>query len=140
MSVDEKKAAIAERIQLEMLRASTRARVTDHSPSWQEVTFRPLAAAPKDETLPKEVAADEDRLMSIGYTLHETGIAVKVKAVGFARSNAVRKRPARFVSQDGKIDYLFRFDVHGVAEFQLTREAHVLEALRGTVLVLIENG
>lgn len=100
------------------------------------VSFLPRAAQAGEIRLSRGMIADDDPLVMIDFEPDSTGIAVTVSAIGAARAEELADKEARLVSNNGKVDYAFRFDAIGVARFRLSGDPQTTGSLTGGFQVL----
>ena len=101
----------------------------DAAPSFQSFRFAALAARAGGMRLPPRIPSTNDSLVAVEFQPDTTGIAVTVAAEGMLRVRQVRQREARLVSDNGIVDYAFRFDARGQAAFRLSNDQDVVDAL-----------
>ncbi len=122
---------IARRLELLLARAGAR---YEHSAAVPRVPnfiaeYMPMAAASGQINIYGEMAAQNDTLLRVNLTSDTPEIIVKVWSIAFARTNAIRNRSARLITQDGVVDFEFRFDGQGRAEFRLGQTEDIEQAL-----------
>lgn len=91
--------------------------------------FIPLAASSGSVAIYGEMTADDDSLLKIKIEAANTEILITIGAIGFVRTNILRNKTASLRSEDGEVNFAFRFDSGGRAEFALTKSNFVEEAL-----------
>lgn len=122
---------IARRLELLIARASARHEHGLAAPIVPNFVaqYLPMAAAAGQLNIYGEMAAQNDTLLRISLESDAPEILVKVWSIAFARTNAIRNRLARLITQDGVVDFEFRFDGQGRAEFRLSQTENVEQAL-----------
>ncbi|MDW3184286.1 hypothetical protein [Roseobacter sp.] len=93
------------------------------------LAFVPMAAKTSDTSLPAETTSPDDDNMVVKLQAEGNSLRLSIESLGFTRAQEVAGRFANVRSQDGLLNYDFRFDKMGCGSVLLADTPDVRRAL-----------